>query len=193
MILTGTRGFIIMFGLLYALFYGVPLLMKMNIKIIILASFLILGSVYFFGNFELGDKNLSDSIRVQQLVQVAEMIDPLSFFIGHGFGVGVPIRPVHMEIGYHETFHKQGILGLTLWGLFLLLLYNAYVKRKNYPEIRKSFFLGVLFVIMLSTTNPFFNNPIGISMFMIALASLKVLNRIDGSPPKTIAHKRNAP
>lgn len=193
MILTGTRGFILMFGLLYALFYGVPLLLKMNLKIIILASFLILGSVYFFGNFELGDKNLSDSIRVQQLVQVAEMINPLSFFIGHGFGVGVPIRPVHMEIGYLETFHKQGILGLMLWGLFLLLLYNAYVKRKNFTEIRKSFFLGVLFVIMLSTTNPFFNNPIGISMFMIALASLKVLNRIDESTSETIAQKRNAP
>lgn len=193
MILTGTRGFILMFCLLYGLFYGIPMILKLNVKMMILAGLVIFGSLYFFANMEIGDKNLSDSIRYQQLDQVFQDIGPISLFIGHGFGVGVPIRPVHMEIGYLETFHKQGILGLMLWGLFFLLLYNAYVKKKNFSEIRKSFFLAVLFVIILSTTNPFFNNPIGISMFMIALASLKVLNRIDESTSEIIAQKRNAP
>lgn len=178
MILTGTRGFILMFGLLYALVYGIPLLMRLNVKVLLLAALLAMGSIYFFGNFEIGDKALSDSIRVKQLVQVAERINPLSFFIGHGFGVGVPVREIHMEIAYLEVFHKQGILGLGLWGLFFSFLYKAYIRAKNFMDIRKAFFLGVCFVLLVSLTNPIFNNPIGISLFMIALASLQVLNKL---------------
>lgn len=179
MILTGTRGFIVMFGLLYGLFYGIPLLLRLNVKILVLAAFLVLGSLYFFANFEIGDKNLSDSIRIEQIIQVVGQINPLSLFIGHGFGIGVAIRPVHMEIGYLEIFHKQGLLGLSLWVIFFLTLYNAYVKCKNFMHIRKAFLLGASFFILLSFTNPFFNNPIGISMFMITLACLSVFNNLD--------------
>ncbi len=193
MILTGTRGFILMFGVIYVLFYGIPLMLRMNFKILILAVFLVIGSIYFFGNFELGDKDLSDSIRIQQLIQVVERINPISLFIGHGFGNGVPIREVHMEIGYLEVFHKQGLLGLSLWGLFFIVLYNSYIKGENYLEIRRAFFLSVLFVILLSLTNPFFNNPIGISLFMIALASLKALNKKEHQQNAKLNVNSNSP
>ena len=193
MILTGTRGFILMFGFLYLLFYGIPLLLKLNLKVLLLAVILLFGSIYFFGNFELGDKDLSDSIRIQQLVEVAERISPVSVIIGHGFGIGVPVREVHMEIGYLEVFHKQGILGLCFWTLFFIVLYNAYVKEKNFPEIRKAFFLSVQFVILLSLTNPFFNNPIGISLFAIALSSLTVLNRSEKQAAANLIIKTPVP
>jgi len=186
MILTGTRGFILMFGFIYLLFYGIPLLLKLNIKMLVLTAVFVFGSIYFFANRDIGDKDLSDSIRVQQVTQVVQDIDPISFFIGHGFGNGVPIRPVHMEIAYLETFHKQGILGLCIWGLFFLIWYNAYVRKKNFPNIRKSFFLGVLFMTLLSLTNPFFNNPIGISLYLISFASLHVLNKL---PQKEMANE----
>lgn len=178
MILTGTRGFILMFGFIYLLFYGIPLILKLNIKMLILTAVFVFGSIYFFAKRDIGDKDLSDSIRVQQLTQVVQDIDPVSFFIGHGFGNGVPIRPVHMEIAYLETFHKQGILGLCLWGFFFIVWYNAYARKRNFPNIRKSFFLGVLFMTLLSLTNPFFNNPIGISLYLISFASLQVLNKL---------------
>lgn len=190
MILTGTRGFILMFAFVYALFYGIPMLMRLNIKILLLAAVLAIGSIYFFGNFEIGDKALSDSIRIQQLIQVAERINPISFFIGHGFGVGVPVREVHMEIGYLEVFHKQGILGLGLWALFFLFLYNAYVRAKNFMNIRKPFFLGICFVLLLSLTNPIFNNPIGISLFMIALSVFAVLNKLEASSNEINSNNR---
>ena len=182
MVLTGTRGFILTFAFLYALFFGIPYLLKLNTKFLILAFVLIIGSIYFFGNINLGDKELSNSIRVQQLVQVIERVNPISFVVGHGFGIGVPIREVHMEIGYLEVFHKQGVLGLSLWAIFFIILYNKYIKMKNFIYLRKAFFLSVLFVILLSFTNPFFNNPIGISLFMISLCSLTVMNKIGQNP-----------
>lgn len=186
MILTGTRGFILMLGFIYLLFYGIPLILKLHVKMLILTAVFVFGSIYFFANRNIGDKDLSDSIRVQQLTQVVQDIDPVSFFIGHGFGKGVPIRPIHMEIAYLETFHKQGLLGLCLWGFFFIIWYNAYVRKKNFPNIRKSFLLGVLFMTLLSLTNPFFNNPIGISLYLISFASLHVLNKL---PQKEIANQ----
>lgn len=177
MILTGTRGFILMFGVVYALFYGIPFLLKLNWKFLVLALILITGSIYFFGNFEIGDKALSDSIRIQQLTQVFQDIGPISLFIGHGFGVGIPVRPVHMEVAYLEVFHKQGLVGLLLWGGFFMVLYNAYVLQTNYANIRKAFLIGICFVLLVSFTNPIFNNPIGISLFMIALSVFTVLNK----------------
>ena len=188
-ILSGTRGLILMLIILYGLFYGVPLLLKLNLKIIILTVSVILGSLYFFKNIELGNKNLSDSIRMQQIQQVIEQIDPISLFIGHGFGNGVPIRPVHMEIGYLEVFHKQGILGLAVWFIFFTILYNAYVREKTYLAIRRALFLSILFVILISLTNPFFNNPIGISLFIISLSVFWKLNQIGIHPENFQKHK----
>jgi hypothetical protein len=60
-------------------------------------------------------------------------------------------------------------------------------------EIRRAFFLSVLFVIFLSLTNPFFNNPIGISLFMIALASLKALNKKEHQQKAKLIVNSNSP
>jgi hypothetical protein len=176
MILTGTRGFIIMFILLYALFYGIPLLLRLNVKMLILAAVVFFGSLYFFDTTEIGNKAISDSIRLEQTIQVWERTNPVSFLIGHGFGIGVPVREVHFEIAYLEIFHKQGIMGLALWALLLVYLYRQYAGGNYAPDIRKAFLLSFMFVILLSVTNPVLNNPIGISLFMIGMASLKVLN-----------------
>lgn len=175
MVLTGTRGFVLMFILLYAIFYGIPLLLRLNLKVLVLSIALLVGSLFFFFNTDLGNKVAGDSIRWIQLQQVFERINPLSAIIGHGFGNGVPIRPVHMEIGYLEVFHKQGVLGLFLWALLFLIIYNEYVKSKT--PLKRPFFLSCFFVLLLSLTNPFFNNPLGISVFIISLVAFKVLNR----------------
>lgn len=177
MILTGTRGFIIMFILLYALFYGIPLLLRLNVKMLILAAVVFFGSLYFFNTTEIGNKAISDSIRLEQTIQVLERVNPVSFLIGHGFGIGVPVREVHFEIAYLEIFHKQGIMGLALWALLFVYLYKQYGGGNYAPDIRKAYLLSFMFVLLLSVTNPFLNNPIGISLFMIGLASLKVLNK----------------
>ena len=184
MILSGTRGFILMFGILYALFYGLPMLLKLNIKLLLFAIILVLSSLYFFKNVDIGNKNLSDSVRIEQIKQVVDQIGPVSLFIGHGFGNGVPIRIVHMEIGYLEVFHKQGLVGLLFWVLFFIVLYNAYIKEKNDLTIRKVFFLSIIFVFLISLTNPFFNNPIGISLFVISYSVFMTLNKIEENKKK---------
>lgn len=135
----------------------------------------------------LGDKSVSDSIRIVQVQQVFERINPLSFFIGHGFGVGVPIRPGHMEITYLEIFHKQGVLGLTFW-FFIptyigLKYYNYRIYRKknaaSNPIDVRPFLFGVCFLYLQSLFNPYLTNSMGMTFLFISLIVFEKLKKFN--------------
>jgi hypothetical protein len=119
----------------------------------------------------LGDREFSDSGRRQQIEEVIDRVTLSSFFIGHGFGVGVPSRPVHMEISYLEIMHKQGLTGLLFWASILYLLFKKYRAAEVVP-LRNAFFCGAIFVFFQSLTNQYINNPIGLAMVLLALICL---------------------
>lgn len=121
----------------------------------------------------LGDRAYSDDSRWRQVRQVLREMDLQSVLLGHGFGQGIPIRPIHMEISYLEIFHKQGIIGLFFWLYLLILLYRKY--READGVLREPFFFGALFVFIQSTTNQFVNNPIGLAMVLVSLVCLDKL------------------
>jgi hypothetical protein len=122
----------------------------------------------------LGDREFSDTGRIDQIREVYEEITPLSILIGHGFGIGIPSRQVHMEIAYLEIFHKQGIVGLLFWGLIVLTLFVKYRAAISSP-LSDAFFLGAIFVFFQSLTNQFINNPIGLSMILLTIVVLDLL------------------
>jgi hypothetical protein len=173
-ILTFTRGFLLALFLSFVLFYFIDLKNKkslfMMIIIILLAMIL---SPYIMDIF--GNRSESNSIRILQIKQVLESITPISFLIGHGFGIGVPIREMHMEIAYLEIFHKQGMLGVVFWLSILGIIITKYQNIINKNYIVKSFLVSSFFVYAQSATNPFLNNPIGMT---IVLLTFVVLSRI---------------
>lgn len=119
----------------------------------------------------LGNRDESDTGRIQQAREVISEVTPLSFMIGHGFGIGVPSRPVHMEVSYLEIFHKQGIVGLGLWAfLFYLLSINYLGSSKD--KFAKAFYFSASFLFFQSITNQFINNPIGLSFALLSLTYL---------------------
>ena len=123
----------------------------------------------------MGDRAYSDDMRMSQLRSVAELTSPGSSLVGHGFGQGIPERPIHMEIAYLEIFHKQGIVGLAVWGYFFFLIWTLFRRAGNvYDSL--PFFLAAVFVAIQSVFNQYMNNPIGMSMIML---SLTVLTRIN--------------
>jgi len=135
----------------------------------------------------LGNKSVSDSIRFLQIQQVVEMVNPFSFFIGHGYGVGVPIRPGHMEIMYLEIFHKQGIIGLIFWlSIFVFLCLKAYNYKmyciansiKN-PIDTRPFLLGLWFLYLQSVFNPFLTNSMGMTFLFITIVIFDKLKKFN--------------
>lgn len=170
-ILTLTRGFIL-FTLLITLYYYVFINKSIIVKSIFLGLCLItvIIVVPFFIE-TLGDKSDSDMIRFITLFEVIDRVNPLTFIIGHGFGVGVPSRPIHMEVSFLEIFHKQGLIGVSFWACLYIYIFNRYfrIKNKEYKRMALPFLLSVIFIILQSVTNPYMNNPIGLTIILISL------------------------
>jgi len=180
-ILTFTRGFLISFAIVSVIYLIVFYRRKM-VSLALLAIGALFAYIYSSNYIEaLGDKSESDSFRIIQALQVKNAIDPFSFIVGHGFGKGVEIRPEHMEISYLEIFHKQGLLGLFFWiGILTVLffLYNKAEKSGN-KQTALPYLLASIFVFLQSFTNPYLNNPIGMSMVIISIVVLKRLETVN--------------
>lgn len=126
----------------------------------------------------LGDRNYSDNGRLTQIKEVLAATTGSSFLLGHGFGVGVPSRPVHMEIAYLEIFHKQGVIGLAFWTVLLWVIFRKFREAENTP-LANSFFFCTLFIYIQSLTNQYINNPIGLSFLLLSMVCLDRLRKSD--------------
>ncbi|MBC7914109.1 MAG: hypothetical protein H7Y07_08300 [Pyrinomonadaceae bacterium] len=184
LVLTFTRGFLLSMALV-AIIHMMFFSRKKVLSFIILS----LGSIFLYFYLPayldaLGDKSTSNNERIRQITDVKNAFDPFSLIAGHGFGGGVPSRPVHMEISYLEIYHKQGVLGLIFWGgLMLSLLISFYkAQRIGNRQLALPFLLASLFVYLQSLTNPFLNNPIGMSLVLISVVVLKRLETIKMEP-----------
>lgn len=196
-LLTFTRGFLLALALTYFVYYVI--LSRSYQKAII--AILICGIVVFgggtiysqaskvvsqFGDNPrkipsttlLGDRQFSDNERKNQFNQVFAAVTPLSFMIGHGFGNGVKSRPIHMEISYLEIFHKQGVLGLTCWGIILFMLIRGYQEASVIDaKTSQVYLLASLLFAFESLTNQYINNPIGLGMVLISFTCLGVIKK----------------
>jgi len=180
-ILTGTRGFLLSLGIIYFFYLVVPKVLRG--KIFYLIGLVIFGlfAIYFIGNTNLGDKAVSDLIRFKQLQDVIYSIDLMSAFIGHGFGVGVPSRPIHMEVAYLEIFHKQGLIGVCLWAILISYIVVQYFNIKKKKKYAEPFILSTFFVLILSFTNPYINNPIGLTVIILTVIAFNVINKCEAN------------
>jgi len=175
-VLTGTRGLIVA---LAAVYFVKWLVLKFNYKSLIYIAFgiVIVLSVYLNIKNNIGDKVESDETRYEQINEVKERVTPLSFVVGHGYGIGVPVKPIHMEISFLEIFHKQGIIGLAYYFTVLFIAYRAYKRSQQQNSI--GFFMCFLFIFFVSTTNPYVNHPLGITVIAIAIISMLKLGELE--------------
>jgi len=127
----------------------------------------------------LGDKAPSDEGRIVLFKQVMSALTPLSLFVGHGFGIGIAEKPVHMEISYLEILHKQGLLGLLFWFMLFVLTVRMYFRacRNGYRRTALPFMLSSLLIFILTATNNYMNNPLGMSMLLVSFGVLNVLSK----------------
>jgi hypothetical protein len=177
LILVASRGLFLTLALsafCYVLIAPVPVIRKLGTCVAVL----MLAAACLPLLFSLaGDRTASNEARLNTISQVSERIGPGSLVVGHGFGIGVPEKPKHMEIAYLEIFHKQGVLGLFWWAALIGTLATRF--RKALPSTDRalaySLFLVALFVLLESATNPYIDNPIGMYPFLISFAGLGVL------------------
>ncbi len=105
------------------------------------------------------------------------MAGVITVLFGRGFGADVFGRQI-IEMSYPMCFIKQGIAGIIFW--FLPAVYLAWRMRVIRDAERRSlampYFMAAAFVYVVSFTNPFLTNPIGMSVVMIAMVAVGSLD-----------------
>jgi len=176
-ILTFTRGFLLAMAVTFVVYF--VFFAKKSFKSLSIISLLVFFVLMLTPIFvtQLGDKSESNQVRLITYEQVKESTSLISVLFGHGLGIGVKERSIHMEVSYLEIFHKQGLIGLSFWILILLLILRSYskIRNKSRRAIALPFVLSTILIYIQTATNPFLNNPIGMSMVLITLSVIRVL------------------
>lgn len=185
---TQTRGFYAITLLGIVLLYTTQHRLKSStiVSLLMLCLFLLFVTLQL-ELFEVDENRMDgDELRMLTVQQVFEEITPLSLLFGHGFGYGVPVRQIHMENAFLEIFHKQGLVGLFLWGLILYKIYFNYKHTSIvHKKISSIFMVGTVCIYVQSLFNPFLINPIGMSFVLL---SFVVCNKLSKSNESSLCH-----
>lgn len=165
---TLTRGFYVisLLGVFLYILYKAP---NDKIRILILFWSLIgvLTIISLMTQVDLGDRTEGDKLRITTLRQVGNAVNGFSFWFGHGFGNGVPIRPLHMENSYLHIFHKSGLLGILIWLYLLFCVIRNYLMSSD-KDITVIYLIGTIMIYVQSLFNPYITNSMGIGFVLIS-------------------------
>ncbi|WP_123957905.1 hypothetical protein [Cupriavidus necator] len=167
--LTHTRGLYLSVILVAALVYT-DFKQKLSLFLVLLAVSLILSAGEIL---QLAAKPDSDVVRLLDLQYIYQHTDLKSLLLGHGFGASINDRG-RIEITWAEIFFKQGLVGLGVWLYWLCQVINMYYafddeKRK----LLRPYFSTTLFVMVISFTNPFMNNSIGLVALLVSYIAIQ--------------------
>lgn len=130
---------------------------------------------------------ISNAIRINDGVEFEHMATGVTLHLqevlfGQGFGATILGRQA-VEIAYANVLYKQGMMGIVFW--FLPIGYLVWQMRDiRHPEMRAfamPYFMSAAFVYVVSLTNPFLTNPIGMSVVMIAMIAIRVIRQSSNS------------
>jgi O-antigen ligase len=117
----------------------------------------------------------SVNARLEFMVASKDILlnNPLYLVFGTGYGMEIADRLDGIEMSFLDILVEQGLVGLAIWFfLFLLVFYNYYVgykKTGNLYTLEISLMAAFIAVLLVTNINPFINNPIGISFFLVLL------------------------
>jgi hypothetical protein len=181
MVLTFTRGFLVStFASVLAMLFA-----QRRWKIAIPAVILMAAAATFIWVYlpsiddaAAGRYEASSNQRLEDMAYIRDHISAKTFLIGEGYASLINNRYL-IENTFLWALWKLGILGLIFWLTPLLLCIHYYLKipdRVSNP-LALAFMFGTILVYAQTNTNPYLNNPIGLSFTILALFSLRRLSR----------------
>lgn len=119
-------------------------------------------------------EDVSVNARIEFIIDSKNILsDPMNFIFGTGYGKEIAGRTSGIEMSFLDILVEQGLIGLGTW-LFLcfLVIYNYYLGYKRGEKLSTleiSLIAAFVGMLLLTNINPFINNPIGISFFIVLL------------------------
>jgi hypothetical protein len=118
--------------------------------------------------------DVSINARMEFIVASKDiLVVPKYLIFGMGYGSEVAGRADGLEMSFLDILLEQGLIGLAIWVyLFLIVFinyYRAYKQGQQLTTLDISLMAAFMGILLLTNINPFINNPIGISFFLVML------------------------
>jgi hypothetical protein len=188
LMLTMTRGFVLATSAATVLLL-VTMRRKRDLYVALCVVALVIYAVWVYlpsldeGQMML-QRGISNSIRTTDLAFMKAHFDVSSLAFGEGVGTHINGR-LSIENSYLTIFWKMGLVALLFWLLPMgIALYHFLQIDRSSAAYRLgcAFFFGMVFVYVQTGSNPYLNNPIGLSFVMMAIFSLRTLANMSSSP-----------
>ena len=180
--LTLTRGFILSTGIAVGLALASqrrwkPLLLALGMFSIVAFVFLIyLPSV---DEDIAGQRERSNATRLEDMAFMLDNTTVQTVLVGEGFGSPVNERAM-IENTFMWAFWRMGLAGVAFWLMPLVLcgIYFGRVRRNDQQHaLASSFFHSTVLIYIQTITNPYLNNPIGLSFVIVSIFALRTLSQ----------------
>jgi hypothetical protein len=180
-LLTFTRGFLLSTSIaLFALLCAqrrwraaVPALILAGGALFVILVYLPSSDESVGGHYE-----SSTNQRIEDMQYIVDHLSVKTLAIGEGYASLINNR-YQIENTFLWAMWKLGLIGLAFWlvPLFLGLLYYFRIpdRRSNAPA--NAYLFGLVMIYVQTATNPFLNNPIGLSFAIVAIFALRVMAR----------------
>lgn len=132
-------------------------------------------------------RDISNLQRLDDLAFVFDRLDVKTLLVGQGLGVPIGER-VNVENTFLWALWKLGLPGVVFWVSPLLLCLNYYLRidrGDSAHPLAAAFAFGTLLVYLQTLSNPYLNNPIGLSYVLVSLFALRTLSRHRVGPAAT--------
>ena len=182
MVLTLTRGFVLSTSAAVLLMLVAQRrwkLLGMAVLAVLAAAFVVFG---YLPSLEEGldvQRESSNLQRLEDLDFIFERLDVRTLLMGQGLGVPVGER-VNIENTFLWALWRLGLAGVLFWlsPLVLCLAYYSRIDRRDRRHrLASAFAFATVLVYVQTLSNPYLNNPIGLSFVLVALFSLRTLAR----------------
>jgi hypothetical protein len=181
MVFTFTRGFVISASaavLMMLCFQGRWRAAVPALTLIAAAAFLVWIYLPSTDTEVLGKHDSSTNQRLEDMTYMFYHARPTTFLFGEGYG-----SLINNRFGIENTFlwalWKLGTIGLLFWmiPISLCIYYYSKIPDRRTNPLANAYLFGTVLVYVQTGTNPFLNNPIGLSFVMLAIFSLRILAR----------------
>jgi hypothetical protein len=183
LILTFTRGFVISTAVAVLLMLCMQGRWREAAPVLVLvASAAFLAWIYLpsVDTNLLASHEYSTNQRLEDMAYMLYHVTPVTFITGEGYGSLINYRYL-IENTFLWAFWKLGTAGLLFWllPLSLCIYYYTRISNRRSNALANAYLFGTVLVYVQTNTNPFLNNPIGLSFVMLAVFSLRRLSRPD--------------
>jgi hypothetical protein len=181
LVATLTRGFVLSTSLSLVLMLAVQKRWRTVIPALVLAAaaaFFVWEYLPSLDTAQSQRQGSSTDQRVEDMAYLANHATIKTLIVGEGYGAQINNRPM-IENTFLWVLWSFGIVGLLFWmtPLALCVYYYCKIPDAYLHPAASAYLFGTVLVYLQTATNPYLNNPIGLSYVLLALFSLRVLSR----------------